>query len=113
MNDFKFYEVAKYIEDFNFGGRIQPILINKDSWNKLPADVQKIFIDSIPDFVQFNYEAVLGKGEPMFPITEKMIQDNKLQFIKIADANMRWLTKIQAGQADAWAAEQEGKRNSG
>ena len=107
INDFKFYEVAKYISDFNFGGRIQPILVNKDSWNKLPADIQKIFIDSIPDFVQFNYEAVLGKGEPMFPITDKMIQDNKLQFTKIANSEHAIVEKIQAGQADAWAAEQE------
>jgi TRAP-type C4-dicarboxylate transport system substrate-binding protein len=34
MKDFKFYEVAKYIEDFPLGGRLQPVLINKNSWNK-------------------------------------------------------------------------------
>jgi TRAP-type C4-dicarboxylate transport system substrate-binding protein len=109
INDFKFYEVAKYIEDFNFGGRVQPILINKNSWNKLPADIQKIFIDSIPDFIKFNYTETMGQGQPMFPITEKMIQDNKLQFIKIADSEHAVVTKIQAGQADAWAIEQEAK----
>jgi TRAP-type C4-dicarboxylate transport system substrate-binding protein len=64
INDFKFYEVAKYISDFNFGGRIQPIFVNKDSWNKLRADIQKIFIDSIPDFVQFNYEVFWVKANP-------------------------------------------------
>ncbi|MDD5702041.1 MAG: TRAP transporter substrate-binding protein DctP [Dehalococcoidales bacterium] len=105
--DFKFYEVAKYISDFNLGGRLQPILINKDSWNKLPADIQKIFKDSIPDIIQYNIEATLGKGEPLFPLTEELIQDNDIQLIKIADSEHAIVTKIQAGQADAWAAEQE------
>lgn len=57
--DFKFYEVAKYISDFNLGGRLQPILINKDSWNKLPADIQKIFEDSIPDIIRCLCVAIL------------------------------------------------------
>ena len=43
----------------------------------------------------------------MFPITDKMIQDNKIQFIQISEAEQAVVTKIQAGQADAWAAEQE------
>jgi TRAP-type C4-dicarboxylate transport system substrate-binding protein len=109
MSDFKFYEVAKYVEDFNFGGRIQPILINKDSWNKLPADIQKIFLDSIPDIIKFNYTATMGQGQPMFPFTDKMIQDNKMQFIKIGDSEQAVVQKIQAGQADAWAKDLDGK----
>jgi hypothetical protein len=38
--DFKFYEVAKYITLFPFGGKMQLQLINKNSWAKLPADIQ-------------------------------------------------------------------------
>ena len=47
--DFKFYEVAKYITLFPFGGKMQLQLINKNSWNKLPADIQAIFKATIPD----------------------------------------------------------------
>jgi TRAP-type transport system periplasmic protein len=107
INDFKFYEVAKYIENFNFGGRIQPILINKNSWNKLPADIQKIFIDSVPDIIQFNVEETMGKGELLFPLTQKLIDDNKLQMINVSAADTAAVVKVQSGQADAWAADQE------
>jgi len=109
MSDFKFYEVAKYIEDFNFGDRVQPILINKDSWAKLPADIQNIIKGTVGDMIQFNYTAVLGKGEPMYPLTDKMIQDNKLQLIQISATDQAAITQVQAGQAAAWAKDLESK----
>jgi TRAP-type C4-dicarboxylate transport system substrate-binding protein len=107
ISDFKFYEVAKYIENFPFGGRVQPILINKNSWNKLPPDIQNIFKGAIPDIIQFNIDATLGKGQPLYPLTAQVIQDNKIQLIQVSDADVAAVAKVQAGQADAWAAEQD------
>jgi len=107
ISDFKFYEVAKYIETFPFGGRVQPILINKNSWNKLPPDVQNIFKSTIPDIIQFNIDATLGKGQALYPLTPQIVQDNKIQLIQVSDADIAAVAKIQAGQADAWAAEQD------
>ena len=103
ISDFKFYEVAKYIENFNFGGRVQPILINKNSWNKLPADIQNIIKGTLPDIIQYNINDIVGQGQPLFPLTDKIIQDNKLQFIQISDADTAAVVKVQSGQADAWA----------
>lgn len=107
INDFKFYEVAKYIETFPFGGRVQAVLINKNSWNKIsPAD-QKTINSLVPDFIQINTEAFFAKDQPLFPLTPQMVQDNKLTIIKASEADIAAIQKVQAGQADKWAAEQD------
>ena len=107
INDFKFYEVAKYIEQFPFGGRVQAVLINKDSWNKISPSDQKIIKSLVPDFIQCNIDAFFAKDQPLFPLTPQLVQDNKVQFIKASDADIAAIQKVQAGQADKWAADQE------
>lgn len=107
IGDFKFYEVAKYITTFPFGGRVQPVLINKNSWNKLPADVQKIITDSVQDIVQINVNNYFSKDEPLYPLTSKLLKDNNVEIIHPSDADRAALRTVQAGQADEWAAEQE------
>ncbi|MFC1971568.1 TRAP transporter substrate-binding protein [Chloroflexota bacterium] len=47
---FKFYEVAKYMIDVPIGGSAAYFLVNKDAYNALPGDIQKILTDMIPAF---------------------------------------------------------------
>jgi TRAP-type transport system periplasmic protein len=45
-SDYKWWEVAPYYYELYFGNDAQIFVgINKDSWNKIPADIQKMFID--------------------------------------------------------------------
>jgi TRAP-type transport system periplasmic protein len=105
--DLKFYEVAKYITNFAFGSKAQPILINKNSWNKLPADIQTIFRNTIPDSIQICIESYYRKGEPLFPMSDKLMKDYNLQIIQPTAEDIAALYKIQAGQATAWVTKTE------
>ena len=39
--DERHYEVLKYYTDFNFGWDNQNVAINKDTWDKIPADLKE------------------------------------------------------------------------
>lgn len=39
---YNYWEVAKYWTKFPVGGSLQPQFMNKDTWNKLPADLQEL-----------------------------------------------------------------------
>lgn len=41
---YNYWEVAKYWTKFPFGGSIQFQCINRDTWNKLPADLQELLM---------------------------------------------------------------------
>jgi TRAP-type transport system periplasmic protein len=103
--DFKFYEVAKYIVKFPFGGKMQLTFINKDVWNKLPADIQAAFKSMVPDEIQLNINAFYRQGQPLFPMSDQLIKANNLEVIQPSAEDIAALQKIQAGQATAWAAD--------
>jgi len=103
--DFKFYEVAKNICKFPFGGKMQLTFINKDVWNKLPADVQAAFKNMVPDAIQLNIDAFYRQGQPLFPMSDALIKANNLQVISPSAEDIAALQKIQANQAATWAAD--------
>jgi TRAP-type C4-dicarboxylate transport system substrate-binding protein len=105
ISDFKFYEVAKNITVFPFGGIVNPILINKNSWNKLPPDIQAVFKNTIPDEVQICIDSYFRQGQPLFPMSEQIVKDNNLQIIQPSAEDIAALQKVQAGLATAWAAD--------
>jgi len=107
--DFRFYEVAKYVVQYPFGGRLQAVLINKNSWNKVSPEDQKTITSLIPDSVQHNIDLFFKKDQPIYPMTPKLIQDNKLTIIGASDADIAAIKKVQAEQADKWAAEMDKK----
>jgi len=103
--DFKFYEVAKNIDMFPFGGKMQIIFINKSSWAKLPPDIQATFKAIVPDEIQMNVDCFYRQGQPLFPMSEQIMKDNKIEIIKPSAEDIAALQKIQAAQATAWAAD--------
>jgi len=111
--DFKFYEVAKNISLFPFGGKMQLILINKNVWNKLPADIQAVFKASIPDQIQLIIDAFWVTGQPLFPMSEQLVKDNNLQVFKPSAEDLAALKKVTGGLADAWAADTDKKGLAG
>ena len=107
FESFKFYEVAKYIEQFPFGGKVQPVLINMNSWNKISPDDQKTIKSLIPEFIQFNIDAFYAKDQPLFPLTQQIVNDSKIQIISASEADVAAINMVQTGQAEKWAADQD------
>jgi TRAP-type C4-dicarboxylate transport system substrate-binding protein len=113
MVDFKFYEVAKYVVQYPFGGRMQAVLVNKNSWAKISSADQKTILGLIPNSVQNNIDIYYVKDQPLYPITAQMIQDSKLTVVKASQTDIDAIKKIQAGQADKWAADTDKKGLAG
>ena len=104
--DFKFYEVGKYYTVFELGYRVQPVVINQDKWNEIPADIQKIMLDSVPDCTIIAADAFIKDTDILAMQTMK---DNGVEIIQPSAADKAAVKKVQAGQADAWAADLEAK----
>ncbi len=103
--DFKFYEPAKYIDLFPMGGKLYPVLFNKNSWNKLPADIQAVFKALQPETPNMCLSAFYRQGQPLFPLSEKIVKANNIEVIKPSAEDITALQKVQAGFAAAWAAD--------
>jgi len=99
--DFKFYEIAKYYTYIPNGPRVIPVGMNQDSWNKLPADIQKIFIDSVPDFITAATDAMVKTTDPA---AIKAMQDAKVEFITLSAADLQAVNNTLASLADSWAS---------
>lgn len=104
--DFKFYEVSKYYITFDMGPVLTPVVINKDSWSKLPADAQKIFTDSSTIFTRFQLDGFVEDGDPK---AVKAMKDAKIEFIEPGEAEKAELQKVEFIQAQKWAEDQEKK----
>lgn len=103
--DFKLYEGGKYFATWQFGPQVQPEVIREKSWEKLPADIQKVIIDSAPDLIKIAYEDfMLGEEAVM-----KVFKDYNVEILEISDAELAAVRKVQSGQGDKWAEELESK----
>jgi TRAP-type C4-dicarboxylate transport system substrate-binding protein len=109
MSDFRFYEVAKYVVQYPFGGRMQAVLINKNSWAKVSPEDQKIILSLLPDTINNNTNVYFAKDQPLYPITPELIEKNGLKIVKATDADIAAIKAVQAGQADKWAADTDKK----
>lgn len=100
---FKLNEVTKYISfiDGSIGAR--PLVINLDTWNSLPADVQQIMTDLIPETYQFgieNYKKMLKESEEyaknagMEFVTVDPVEQQKVADTWANVASGEWLPKM-------------------
>jgi TRAP-type C4-dicarboxylate transport system substrate-binding protein len=104
---FKFYEAGKYfIANLSISPRVHPVVINTDTWKSMPPDVQKAFMDAVPDLLKSAYEtiAVQTGGAAM-----KAMLDNKVEMINFSDADLAKAQKARADYADKWAADTNAK----
>ena len=90
----------------SLGPRLQPVVINQDKWNTLPADVQKIFNDISKDCTNLSYTTIIkDTNEAVL----KEFSNSKVEVIELSAADKAEVRKIQAAYADKWAADQEAK----
>lgn len=104
---FKMFEVAPIMTRVNFGARMDNgIVVNRDSWDSLPAEVQKVFQDVANEYmvryaggsaaIATKFEGILAKNPNVtfndFPEAERV----------------RWATTL-PNIAKEWAARQDEK----
>jgi TRAP-type C4-dicarboxylate transport system substrate-binding protein len=104
VGSFKFYEVGKYFTRYELGNRLYPMGINQDVWNRLPADIQKILVDLVPDFDEVAYQYSIVDSER---VDMELMQENKVEIIEPSAEDKAAIKEVQSGQADKWAADQE------
>ena len=93
MYAFKFYESGKYVTNLALGPRIQPIVINQDTWNKLPADVQKTFTDAVPDLINLSYSTIMKDTNDA---VLKELTNSKVEIINFNAADTAEVQKVRA-----------------
>jgi len=84
--DAQLYAVCKYAIDHAFLGGGKAFIVNPDSWNRLPPNLQKIVTDTAAEVVveQMNdYDNEMARAL-------KIALDNGVKFIKFSDADREW-----------------------
>lgn len=87
--DSQLFEVTKYVLDHPFYRGAVAIIVNLDTWNKLPANYQKMIKD-ISAQVMVEYMDALDKE---INVARQKATDKGLKFIKFSDADAQWFYK--------------------
>lgn len=92
MKDFKFAENCKYVTMTDTVIYPFAVVMNMDSWNRLPADVKKVFED-------LKYEQAEWTGKYMDDHVSKAVawskETNNVEFISLSDAEKaQWNGKL-------------------
>lgn len=63
--DYKFYEICKYQLCLDIGiYSTVTLIMNDNTWNKLPPDIQKIFADVMDEWAKLNYQVQYNLAKP-------------------------------------------------
>ncbi len=71
IRDWGWHEVTKYIVNKNFYMAVNVVLVNKDKWDKIPAHLQKLLIDTQEQAEHFAVERGLAHVEKEFAAFKK------------------------------------------
>ena len=101
MKDFKFAESCKYVTLTNTVIYPFAVVMNMDTWNSLPKDVQKVMDDLIVEQAKWT-------GDYMDNHVEKAVQwsksNQKVEFISLSSSEKKqWDSKLQF-MTDKWVA---------
>ena len=98
----KKFEVAKYFTRLNYAQGLFIWLFNKDWYNKLPEDLQKILVETVHDVCAEARKAdKVQEAEQIKAATE----DYGVQFFELSDADMQTLTSEAVSVHQAFAPE--------
>jgi TRAP-type C4-dicarboxylate transport system substrate-binding protein len=106
LKDFKFAETCKFVTMTDTVIYPFAVVMNMDTWNSLPKDVQKVMDD-------LKVEQAEWTGNYMDNHVKESIEWSKktynVEFIQLSDAEKaKWNEKLQ-GMADDWVKEAKGK----
>ena len=63
MGIYKLWEVAGYVNEIGMGRVPLPIVMNNESWSKLPADIQKMVLEIGDESLQMSTDGMYTNGE--------------------------------------------------
>ncbi len=99
MKDFKFAEYCRYVTYLGFQVVSFAVVMNKDTWNSLPKDVQKVIDD-------LSREQALWTGRYMDDHVKEAIEWSKktynVEFIKLPSEDMAKAKKLVKPMIDAY-----------
>lgn len=100
------HEVTKYHTDCGLmAGGPDGVVMNLDTWNSLPPDIQKIITELSAESGQYMVDVVTKEGE----VAKKIITDIGGEVIELEPAEMdRWVEKTKP-LWDEWASKMDAK----
>jgi TRAP-type C4-dicarboxylate transport system substrate-binding protein len=105
VKSYKLYEVAKYHTATNLGLGLGVTAMNLKVWNRLPPDIQKVFIDLNPWLQQKMHRASLAASQEG---VEQCIK-NGSEVIALSKEEAAKLGKLTSPLADQWAKDKDAK----
>jgi len=106
IGSFKFYEGAKFFTQVVICPRMHPVVMNKDTWNKISPQDQKILTDLLPDFLNIAYDTIMN--QTLGPTIQTM-KDNNVEFISFNASDEAAVQKVRESYAAKWASDMEAK----
>jgi TRAP-type C4-dicarboxylate transport system substrate-binding protein len=99
-------EVVSYFLDYGFGATTLPVIMNLNSWNALPPDIQKIMMELIPESQAISAKAILVNADEGRKIARETA--GKTTVTLTPDQIKLWQEKGKPLD-DAWLAEMKAK----
>lgn len=106
LKDFKFAELCRYVTLTNTVIYPFAVMMNLDTWNSLPPDVQKVLEDLGPDQADWTGTYLDGHVNDSTEWSKKTYQ---VEFIELSETDMAvWNAKLQP-LVDNWTGQANGK----
>ena len=106
IGSFKLYEVTKFALGAQLGAEIVGLpVINRDVWNKLPPDIQKVFMETANDAMEFNKKNLIKYTAAG---VEKIKKSGGTISEMSWEDKVRWASLMGNYPAE-WAKEMDGK----
>lgn len=110
IKTFKFYEAGKYFVNIYTVPRLHPTVFNQKFWDSLPADIQKIFTDAVPDLIKSAYEC---QDIQTADAAWKEMQAANVEVIEWSADDLAKINQVTGSYADTWARETDAKGLAG
>jgi TRAP-type C4-dicarboxylate transport system substrate-binding protein len=101
IHGFKFYEIADYFTYLSLGGRMHPIVFNKDTWDSFGPELQQILTDLIPELVQSSYDSLMETANDGFTAME----GDGVEMITLSEADLALVDQAYETVYASWVAD--------
>jgi TRAP-type transport system periplasmic protein len=101
IHGFKYYEISDYFTYLSLGGRMHPVVFNKDTWNSFGPELQKTLTDLIPVLVQSSYDALMDTANDGFVA----MKGANVEMITLSDADLALVKKAYESVYGTWVTD--------
>ena len=97
---FKFYEIAPYMTITDFAGASQIFVISTETFNRLPEDIQKMFLEDFgPRYASMLADLYVRLPQNAFDTFEKQVQAKNGRIIRLSDEEQN---RVRAAGKSTW-----------